>query len=131
MSDTITIIGLGPMGQAMARAFVDAGHPVTVWNRTRSRADGLTGVTVADSVEGALAAGDIIVLSLTHYDAMYDILGPYRSRLMGKTLVNLSSDTPDRTREAAEWARAQGASFVTGGVMVPAPMIGTDSAYVY
>jgi len=27
-------IGLGPMGQAVAAAVVDAGHPTTVWNRT-------------------------------------------------------------------------------------------------
>ena len=30
----VTVIGLGPMGQAMARALLAGGHPVTVWNRT-------------------------------------------------------------------------------------------------
>ena len=33
----VTVIGLGPMGQAMARALQAGGHPVTVWNRTPSR----------------------------------------------------------------------------------------------
>lgn len=37
--DPVTVIGLGPMGQAMVRAFLTAGHPTTVWNRTASRAD--------------------------------------------------------------------------------------------
>ena len=37
----VTLIGLGPMGQAMVRTLLAAGHPVTVWNRTPSRADAL------------------------------------------------------------------------------------------
>jgi len=43
------VIGLGMMGQAMARNLLRAGHRVTVWNRTRSRAENL-------QAEGALIA---------------------------------------------------------------------------
>ncbi|MER7083976.1 NAD(P)-binding domain-containing protein, partial [Saccharopolyspora kobensis] len=39
MKQPVTLIGLGPMGQAMVKVLLDAGHPVTVWNRTASRAD--------------------------------------------------------------------------------------------
>ncbi len=35
----VTMIGLGAMGGALARAFLGAGHAVTVWNRTASKAD--------------------------------------------------------------------------------------------
>ncbi|GAA4474915.1 imine reductase family protein [Phytohabitans houttuyneae] len=45
--------------------------------------------------------------------------------------MNLSSDTPDASREAAEWAAKHGAAFVTGGVMVPAPTVGGRGAYVF
>jgi 3-hydroxyisobutyrate dehydrogenase-like beta-hydroxyacid dehydrogenase len=62
---------------------------------------------------------------------MYDILRTATESLAGRTLVNLSSDTPDRTREAAAWATGHGAAFLTGGVMVPAPMVGTEAAYVF
>lgn len=72
-----------------------------------------------------------MILSLTDYQAMYDILDSATASLAGRTLVNLSSDTPDRTREAANWAAGHGATFLTGGVMVPAPMVGTEAAYVY
>ena len=30
----VTVFGLGPMGQALTRAFVAAGHPTTAWSRT-------------------------------------------------------------------------------------------------
>ncbi|MFF1561207.1 NAD(P)-dependent oxidoreductase [Streptomyces sp. NPDC058279] len=80
---------------------------------------------------GAVEASDLVLLSLTDYQAMYDVLTGDTSSLAGRTLVNLSSDTPDRTREAAGWAAAHGAAFLTGGVMVPAPMVGTRAAHVY
>ncbi|MFF2081412.1 NAD(P)-dependent oxidoreductase [Kitasatospora sp. NPDC058162] len=129
----VTVIGLGPMGRAMTRTLLDAGHPVTVWNRTAARADGLVaaGARLAATPGEAVAASDLVILSLTDYRAMYDILDGATAALAGRTLVNLSSDTPDRSREAAGWAAGHGAAFLTGGVMVPAPMVGTPAAHVY
>ncbi|MGV9846814.1 NAD(P)-dependent oxidoreductase [Streptomyces fungicidicus] len=131
--DTVTVIGLGPMGQAMTRTLLTAGHPVTVWNRTAGRADGVVtdGATLAATPGEAVEASDLVILSLTDYRAMYDILDGSTASLAGRTLVNLSSDTPDRSREASAWAAEHGAAFLTGGVMVPAPMVGTEAAHVY
>lgn len=135
MSAPVTVLGLGPMGQAMVRTLLAAGHPVTVWNRTPGRASEVVaaGARLADTPADAVAASDLVILSLTDYQAMYDILGPATTTaaLAGRTLVNLSSDTPDRTREGAAWAARHGARFLTGGVMNPAPMVGTEAAYVY
>ncbi|MGI5188471.1 NAD(P)-dependent oxidoreductase [Promicromonospora sp. CA-289599] len=133
MNAPVTLIGLGPMGQAMVHALLRAGHPVTVWNRTPSRATDVVaaGATLAATPADALAASKLVILSLTDYQAMHDILGPAAEALAGRTLVNLSSDSPERTREGAAWAQAHGARFLTGGVMTPAPMVGTEAAYVY
>ncbi|MFI2365501.1 NAD(P)-dependent oxidoreductase [Promicromonospora sp. NPDC019610] len=141
MSAPVTVIGLGPMGQAMVRTLLAADHPVTVWNRTPGRAADVVaaGAWLAPTPADAVAASDLVLLSLTDYQAMYDILGPTTTpatattppALAGRTLVNLSSDSPDRSREAAAWAAEHGARFLTGGVMNPAPMVGTQAAYVY
>jgi 3-hydroxyisobutyrate dehydrogenase-like beta-hydroxyacid dehydrogenase len=129
----VSVIGLGPMGQAVVHTLLTAGHPVTVWNRTASRADGVVdaGATHAKTPREAVEASELVLLSLTDYQAMYDILDDATEALAGRTLVNLSSDTPDRTREAAAWATRHGAAFLTGGIMVPAPMVGTDAAHIY
>jgi 3-hydroxyisobutyrate dehydrogenase-like beta-hydroxyacid dehydrogenase len=129
----VTIIGLGPMGQAMVRALLDQGHPVTVWNRTAARAGDVVaaGAKLAATPADAVDASKLIVLSLTDYQAMYDILGRSTDALAGKVIVNLSSDTPARSREAAAWANAHDARFLSGGVMVPAPMVGTAASFVY
>ncbi len=129
----ITMIGLGPMGQAMARAYLAAGHPVTVWNRTASRADELVaaGATRAATPAEAVAAGPLVLLSLTHYAAMYEILGDVGDALAGKVVVNLSSDTPQASRDAAAWLAERGAELLVGGIMVGADTVGTEEAYVF
>ncbi|MEV6908183.1 NAD(P)-binding domain-containing protein [Amycolatopsis sp. NPDC051071] len=129
----ITMIGLGPMGQAMVRVLLENGHGVTVWNRTASRADGVVsaGAVRAETVADAVSASDLVLLSLTDYAAMYDILGKAEETLAGKVVVNLSSDTPEKTREAADWVKARGGQFIAGGVMVPAQLVGKNEAYVF
>lgn len=129
----VAVLGLGPMGRAMVRTLIAAGHPVTVWNRTRRRADNVVsaGARLAATPADAVAASDLVILSLTDYQAMWDVLDGATGALAGRTVVNLSSDTPDKTREAAAWAASHGASFVAGGVMVPEPMVGTELSYVY
>ncbi|MGW0719785.1 NAD(P)-dependent oxidoreductase [Streptomyces sp. NPDC002778] len=123
---SVTVIGLGPMGHAMAGAFLDRGYEVTVWNRTASRADALVerGAIFAPNVEKALASNELVILSLTDYDAVYATLEPATAALAGRTLVNLSSDTPDKARAAARWAAEWGAVQLTGGVTVPPAGIG-------
>ncbi|WET76399.1 NAD(P)-binding domain-containing protein [Amycolatopsis sp. QT-25] len=129
----ITLIGLGPMGQAMVRVLLENGHGVTVWNRTTARADDLVaaGAVRAETPADAVAASELVLLSLTDYAAMYDILGRAEEALAGKVIVNLSSDTPERTREAADWVEARGGRFIAGGVMVPAMLVGKEEAYVF
>ncbi|GAA1292291.1 NAD(P)-binding domain-containing protein [Pseudonocardia aurantiaca] len=129
--EPVTMIGLGPMGQAMVRRFLAAGHPTTVWNRTPSRADGVIseGAVRATTPAEAVAAGGPVLLSLTDYAAMYDILGDVGDALAGRDIVNLSSESPEKTRDAADWLAERGARLLVGGVMANAPMVGADGAY--
>ncbi|WP_369822111.1 NAD(P)-dependent oxidoreductase [Saccharomonospora sp. CUA-673] len=62
---------------------------------------------------------------------MDEILDGSEAELSGRTLINVSSDSPARTREAAEWAAGHGARLLVGGLMVPAPMLGTEAAFAY
>ena len=131
-TDGVTMIGLGPMGRAMVRTFLAAGRPTTVWNRTPERADELVaaGAVRAATAEDAVAANELVVLSLTDYQAMYDILGGTGAALAGRVVVNLSSDTPDATRAAADWLADRGAELVAGGVLASADVVGTDGSSV-
>lgn len=130
---SVTIMGLGPMGQAMARTFLSHGYEVTLWNRTASKANGLIdqGAIRASTIKEALNASEVVILSLTDYNAMYAILENDSDSLAGKVFVNLSSDTPEKAREAAKWLAGHGASHLTGGVQVPPSGIGKPESFTF
>lgn len=89
------------------------------------------GARLAATPAEAVEASELIILSLTDYQAMWDILDVTADSLAGRTLVDLSSDTPDKTRRASMWAADHGASFIFGGIQVPAAMVGTSLSYAY
>lgn len=127
-ANAVTVIGLGSMGRQIVRTYLAADFAVTVWNRTPGKAVDL-GAQCAETAAEAVAAAQLIVLSLTHYDAMDAILGPID--LTGKVVVNLSSDSPRRTREGAAFVRARGGEFLAGGVMAQPAELASSSAYIF
>jgi 3-hydroxyisobutyrate dehydrogenase-like beta-hydroxyacid dehydrogenase len=132
-NSSVTVIGLGPMGKAMVNAFLDNGLKVTVWNRTANKADDLVtkGAILASTVKEALVANELIILSLTDYNSMYAIFEPAAKNLAGRIIVNLSSDTPEKAREAARWLADHGAVHMTGGVLSSPSGIGRPESSTY
>ncbi|QLY30904.1 NAD(P)-dependent oxidoreductase [Nocardia huaxiensis] len=130
---SVSVIGLGPMGQSMVKAFLKAGVEVTVWNRSADKADAMVelGAKKAATVAEALDANAVTVLSLTHYAAMYSVLEQAADHLNGKVIFNLSSDSPEKARAGATWVRKHGAEFVSGGVMSAGDNIEHPASYIF
>ncbi|NGO75296.1 NAD(P)-dependent oxidoreductase [Streptomyces sp. YC504] len=129
---TVTVLGLGPMGRALAGAFLDAGVRTTVWNRTPGRDRELVerGAISAATAQEAVAASELAVVCVVNYDASDAVLrtDDVTAALKGRTVVNLTADTPDRARESAEWAAAHGIRYLDGAIMTPTTTIGTPHA---
>ncbi|MEU2118669.1 NAD(P)-binding domain-containing protein [Streptomyces sp. NPDC016459] len=128
----VTVLGLGLMGQALADAFLRAGHPTTVWNRTASKADRLVagGARLAPTVADAVRAGSLTIVCVTDYAAVRDLLGASDVDLDGTTLVNLTSGDSAQARETARWAGERGARYLDGAIMAVPPVIGTAEAII-
>ncbi|GAA3211833.1 NAD(P)-binding domain-containing protein [Nonomuraea helvata] len=120
------------MGRALAGAFLKAGHPTTVWNRTSSKADQLVaeGARPAPTVGDALKAGSLTIICVTDYPAMYELLGSSDVELDGTMLINLTSGDSGQAREAARWAKQRGARYLDGAIMAIPPAIGTAEAVI-
>ncbi len=121
----IGFLGLGIMGAAMARRLVEAGHRVTVWNRTAARCAPLAalGARVAATPREA-AAGNGIVISIVNdsHDVEAVLLGPngaVHGAAPGTLVVDMSTIDPAAARRIGASLRAKGVSFldapVTGG----------------
>ncbi|MFD4268062.1 NAD(P)-dependent oxidoreductase [Rhodococcus sp. NPDC058481] len=128
----VTVIGLGLMGQALAGAFLRAGHPTTVWNRTTSKAEKLVaeGALLAPTVADALAASPLTITCLTDYQAIHELLDASDVELDGTMLINLTSGDSAQAREAARWAEQRGARYLDGAIMAVPPAIGTAAAVI-
>ncbi|MFF3327847.1 NAD(P)-dependent oxidoreductase [Streptomyces sp. NPDC002889] len=128
----VTVIGLGRMGQALAGAFLKAGHPTTVWNRTASKADQLVaeGARLAPTVGDALKADSLTIICVTDYQAMHELLGASDIELDGTMLINLTSGDSTQAREAAQWAEQRGAHYLDGAIMAIPSAIGTAEAVI-
>ena len=130
----VTVLGLGRMGFALAQALARAGHTVTVWNRTASRAAPLQelDVAVAESVASACASSAVVIVSVTDYDATREMLvAEIGSMLEGRTLVQLSSGTPSEAREMARWAAELGIGYLDGKIVGFPSAIGTADAVIF
>lgn len=122
------------MGRALAEALLGQGHPLTVWNRTPDKADGLVaqGAHRAATVEEAVSASPVTVVCLNDYDTFYGVFGSAGDALAGRALLNLNSGTPKEARAAAGWADEREAEYLDGAIMVPPPLVGhPESVFLY
>jgi 3-hydroxyisobutyrate dehydrogenase-like beta-hydroxyacid dehydrogenase len=126
----VTVIGLGAMGTALARAFLHGGHPTTVWNRTKEKVDILVaeGATGAATVADAVAPSKLLIACVLDYPAAHVTLDPVGDMLAGRAIVNLTNGTPQQAREMGSWAAAHDAEYLDGGIMAVPPMIAQPEA---
>lgn len=133
MTTSTTFLGLGPMGSALAAAALDAGRPTVVWNRTPRRATvlGERGATVAGSVEEAVAGDSVIVTCLLDHRSVHGVLDPVAGNLSGRTVINLTTTTPNESRELAAWAAERGITFLDGAILAVPQMIGGAGSAIF
>ncbi|MEU0545801.1 NAD(P)-binding domain-containing protein [Nocardia sp. NPDC005978] len=130
----VTVLGLGEMGRALARTLVKAGAPTTVWNRTPGRDTDLVaaGARGATTPAEAVHDGGLLITVLLDHASVHDTLDPIAGALTGRRWLNLTSTSPEESRELARWAADHGIDFLDGGIMAVPPMIGTPaSALLY
>lgn len=118
-------VGLGVMGSRMAELLLAKGHKVTVYNRTKDKAEPLLkkGMHWADSPKAVAEAADVIFTSVTDATALAAITdgpdGLLAGLKAGKVLVDMSTVSPETSRAVAAKVRERGAD------MIDAPVSGT------
>ncbi|OWL98668.1 6-phosphogluconate dehydrogenase [Mycolicibacterium peregrinum] len=132
MTTTVTVLGLGPMGQALAGALVAAKHRTTVWNRTAAKADALRarGALWADTPALAAAAGDLVLVNVVDQAAADVVLTAAGDALADRVVIGLSSDIPDSAHHTEDLVTARGGRYLHGAIMTPTDTIGTPSASI-
>jgi 3-hydroxyisobutyrate dehydrogenase len=110
----LAYIGLGNMGLGMACRLAESGYDITVYNRTRAKAEEVAklGARVADSPADAAAGADVAMLSLADEKAVTALLfgdeGVLSSLREGGYVLDMSTVSPDFARDASERTREAG-----------------------
>jgi 3-hydroxyisobutyrate dehydrogenase-like beta-hydroxyacid dehydrogenase len=121
----VAILGTGKMGGAIARRLNEMGHELTLWNRTRSRAEALGLGKVASTPAEAAKAAEVVISILT--DA-----GAVRNAYLGadgaagaardQVFIEMSTAGPDVVTEVQPEIEKAGANFIE------CPVLGSISA---
>jgi 3-hydroxyisobutyrate dehydrogenase len=122
----IGFIGLGVMGQSMARNLLNAGYRLTVHTRTAHKADSLlaSGAAWAESPAIVAEHADIILTIVGYPDDVSQVyLGPgglLESARTGSLLIDMTTSRPSLAKEIAEKASSKGLQ------VLDAPVSGGD-----
>jgi 3-hydroxyisobutyrate dehydrogenase-like beta-hydroxyacid dehydrogenase len=127
-------VGLGAMGSAIATRLQDAGHALTVWNRTPEKARALLkrGARWAKTPREAAERSEVVFTMVTDSTAVRAVaegpdgilagLGP------GKVYVDMTTGSPAQTRALAEQAAALGAQLLDAPVSGTPPVVERGAA---
>jgi len=121
---TIAFLGIGLMGKPMATRLLQAGYPVTAWNRTRAKAEPLValGAVVADDLAIGVKSADIVITMLEAGPVVRDVLEAAAPAMRpGSLVIDMSSTRQSEAHEFHALLQSRGIAFVdapvSGGVM--------------
>jgi 3-hydroxyisobutyrate dehydrogenase len=122
MSATMNVafLGMGRMGRLMAAHVLDAGHQLTVWNRTGGKADELVsrGAREAAGLEDAVSGADAVVLMLFGGESVREVLEPIAAAApKGTLIIDATTTGPDAAGRLAAQAHALGLRYVDAPVV--------------
>lgn len=126
----IGFIGLGTMGAPMALNLLKAGYPVTVFNRTASKAAPLAeqGAAVASSPKEAAAGADVVITMVSNDESIVEVYEGTEGLLAGirpgTTVIDCSTISPALVKRLA----SQIAEL--GGTFLDAPVTGSSPAAI-
>jgi len=122
MKPTIGWIGLGTMGIPMAKRILEAGYPLTVYNRTRGKEMAFTGqdIPVALTPSDLIRQTGMIVIMVSDDTAIRDIFtgptGLLSAGMSDRIIINMSTVSPEISREMAGLCLVQGNQYLDAPV---------------
>jgi len=129
----VAVLGTGKMGGAIARRLKKGGFEVSVWDRTKSKAEDLGVGPVADTPADATRGADVVVSMVTGPQAVRDVYfgqnGVFQAS-SNKTIVDMSTTGPGIAEELERGAELNGAKLIEAPVIGSTPAVNSGSLFI-
>ncbi len=137
LKPSIGFIGMGHMGSHMVQRLLDAGYQVTVYDRTKEKAQelGQQGVQVAPTPKGLAANCQVVMSCVTNDEAQHDVMfgpdGALAGVHAGSVIIDLSTVSPDASRRLFQAAKEHGIPMIDAAVSGSVPQVDQGSLVIF
>jgi 3-hydroxyisobutyrate dehydrogenase len=132
---TIGFIGMGHMGSHMATRLISAGYYLTVYDRTREKAQAIAGATVAETPEEAASHSDMVISMVTNDPALEEVMfgpnGVLAGTHTGSVIIDMSTVSPRSSRRLFQAAREKGVAMIDAAVSGSVPQVEQGSLVIF
>jgi 3-hydroxyisobutyrate dehydrogenase-like beta-hydroxyacid dehydrogenase len=129
----VAVLGTGKMGSAIARRLKDGGFEVSVWDRTKSKAEALAVGPVPDTPADAARGADVVISMVTGPQAIHDVyFGPNGvfQASSKKTIINMSTIGPGTAQELGRAAEMNDSKLIEAPVIGSVPAVNSGSLFI-
>ncbi|HYX49482.1 MAG TPA: NAD(P)-dependent oxidoreductase [Ktedonobacteraceae bacterium] len=134
---SIGFIGMGHMGSHMARKLLDAGYKLTVFDRTKEKAQELAqqGALVAQTPKDLAANCDMVLICVTDDQAQEHLMlgqdGAIAGTHQGSVIIDLSTVSPGASRRLYKAAQEHGVAMLDSAVSGSVPQVDQGSLVIF
>ena len=137
LKPSIGFIGMGHMGSHMVQRLLDAGYQVTVYDRTKEKAQELEhrGALVVQTPKELAANCQVVMACVTNDEAQQEVMfgpdGALAGVHAGSVIIDLSTVSPDASRRLFQAAKEQGVSMIDAAVSGSVPQVDQGSLVIF
>jgi 3-hydroxyisobutyrate dehydrogenase len=134
---SVGFIGMGHMGGAMATRLLAAGYPLTIYDRTKERAQEIAqrGAAVAATPKDLAAQCEVVMLCVTDDAAQQHLMfgpdGALAGIRTGASVIDLSAVSPSASRRLSAAAHEQGAEMLDAAVSGSVPQVEQGALVIF
>jgi len=137
LKPSLGFIGMGHMGSHMSQRLLDAGYSLTVYDRTKQKAQEVAqrGAHVAETPRDLAANCQIVMACVTDDHAQHDVMfgpdGALAGVHAGSTMIDLSTVSPEASRRLFEAAREKDVPMIDAAISGSVPQVDQGSLVIF
>lgn len=128
----VAVFGMGLMGEPMVLKLASKGIEVMAYNRSPEKLVSLQtqDIPITQNSLEAIAFADCLILMLTNYQAIEEVIFAHETNLNGKTIIQMGTIAPDESQKLLAEIEVRGGEYLEAPVLGSIPEVKTGKLLV-